>query len=138
MYYLDNARTPEQRAVMESLLTEGICIFCDKRTERRAILVSPNWNITPNSYPYDGTEQHLLLTPVRHVTAINKLNMVEWVELQYIIHRAGEFYPGYSVVVRNGDMEITGATVEHLHFHVLVPNGKTPLIARLSKKVDNE
>lgn len=132
MYNLDNAPDPERRARMEQLAEQGICIFCPPHVDGRGETTKRGlWQVSLNEYPYEGTERHLLLSPRRHVTSLMMLTSAEEIDFWEALHvMFGSDH--FSLWVRNGDTRYTGATIEHLHVHVVTSDGSTPIRVSLS------
>jgi diadenosine tetraphosphate (Ap4A) HIT family hydrolase len=126
LYCYGNARTPEQTAEMRSLEARGLCLFCPdglRGHERQQILFETrHWAVTPNEFPYQGTALHLLLVPHEHAGDLLDLPAAAqqdfWTALGLIRERYQLRY--YGLGVRNGDCRFTGATIRHVHAHVLV------------------
>ena len=126
LYCTDNYRTQEQLDEMRRLEAAGICLFCpgSLRTHARheVLLETPHWSVTPNAYPYKGTSLHLLVVPHRHVSDMLDLDDEAgadfWAALRQIRERFGLDH--YGVGVRNGNCSFTGATIVHVHAHILV------------------
>jgi ATP adenylyltransferase len=124
-YCFENNRSPEQLAEMRSLEERGLCLFCPeglRQHERQQILLrTSHWTVTPNEFPYPGTSLHLLLVPHEHATDLLDLppgaQQDFWVALRAVRDRYGLGY--YGLGVRNGDCRFTGATIRHVHAHVL-------------------
>lgn len=121
LYELDNARTPDQWNEMSALERDGICVFCPNGTE--PLHRVDEWAVRHNRYPYRGAQLHLLLAPDEHVCRIDALpvsaragmwSAVSWVETEYNAYV-------YGLGIRNGHPAWTGATVAHLHVHMIVP-----------------
>jgi diadenosine tetraphosphate (Ap4A) HIT family hydrolase len=123
LYFLGNARTPEQVADMQRLEDEGRCLFCPDQLESQQRLLhrTEHWMVTPNKYPYRGTRMHVMLLPDEHVDDLADLSeaaqrdfwrVLDWVKVHYGL----KFY---GMVVRNGLSEYTGGTVRHVHVHIL-------------------
>ena len=128
---LDNARDPEQLRRMEELVRNGQCHFCREGfTERHKapiIYESDYWLITANNFPYTGSVHHYLIVPTQgHPTKISSLDSEAWIYLQVAIWWLEKYLgvSGESIFVRSGDMALTGATLDHLHFHFLVGQRK--------------
>lgn len=133
LYYLGNHRSQAQLDDMRRLAEAGICVFCpqhlatdpNQRTLHRTAL----WTVTPNEFPYEGTRLHLLLVPDEHVTDVVDLSAEAkhdfWVALRWVREYHRLTY--YSMVIRNGDCERTGATVRHVHVHLLQGDVDDPL-----------
>jgi len=125
-YCFENVRTAQQRAEMARLEAAGICLFCPEQLARhprqRILLSTQHWTATPNEYPYAGTSQHLLLIPHQHASNLLELSDEVradfWVALAAVAEANELRY--YGLGVRNGDCRLTGATIEHVHAHVLV------------------
>jgi ATP adenylyltransferase len=126
LYCFENARTDEQRAEMARLDAAGICLFCPeylaRQEEQRIVLSTRHWTVTPNRFPYAGTSLHLLLIPDQHAPDLLELSDAVradfWVALAAVAEASELRY--YGLGVRNGDCRFTGATIEHVHAHVLV------------------
>lgn len=144
LYYLGNYRTAEQLADMRALEAAGVCLFCpqhlakDKR--RHTLHRTSLWTVTPNEFPYAGTRLHLLLIPDEHVTDLLDLSPEAqqdfWVAMRWIRDHHGLTF--YSMAARNGDCEYTGATVRHVHVHLLQGDvddpGHQPVRTKLSSR----
>lgn len=126
LYCTDNYRTQEQLAEMRRLEAAGICLFCPsalrEHARQRVVLETAHWAVTPNEFPYGGTRLHLLVVPVRHVNDMLDLEDAEladfWAALRLVRQRYGLEY--YGLGVRNGNCSFTGATIAHVHAHVVV------------------
>lgn len=128
----DNAREAEQLERMRELRRQGKCFFCDSNYlaigAPDAKLYLRHWFVRDNDYPYPGTVRHVTIIPYRHVKNLRELTPEEWSELLHAIKRVEENYElhdkGESIFARSGDMAYTGATIDHLHFHLLVGGPK--------------
>ena len=126
LYCMENYRTADQLAEMQKLEAEGICLFCPDAIRRhprqKIFLETEHWIITPNEFAYKGTALHLLLVPHEHVNDLLDLAPASqrdfWEALTMIRERFDLKY--YGLGVRNGDCKFTGATIAHVHAHVLV------------------
>jgi diadenosine tetraphosphate (Ap4A) HIT family hydrolase len=126
LYCTDNYRTEEQLAEMRRLEAAGICLFCPEslreHARQRVIIQTRHWSVTPNAFPYQGTRLHLLLVPDQHVN--DMLDLEEealgdfWTAMREIRRRYDLDH--YGLGVRNGNCTFTGATITHVHAHVLV------------------
>lgn len=148
LYHLSNYRTEEQLDDMLALEAGGICIFCpaelDRDPHQRVVHRNEHWTVTPNKFPYRGTRLHLLLVPYAHVADLIDLDpdaqaafwdALAWVRKEYGV-------TSYGLGARNGDGRFTGATIEHVHVHVLVGDVDDPahdgVRMRLSSRPDTE
>ncbi len=131
LYCFENVRTPEQRAEMESLAARGVCLFCPEvlrqHARQQVLLATRHWTVTPNEFPYRGTTLHLLLVPHEHAGDLLDLPAETqqdfWTVLGMVRDRYGLRY--YGLGVRNGDCRFTGATIRHVHAHVMVGDAET-------------
>lgn len=121
---LGNARVPAQRAQMEEIARRGICPFCPEHL--LAIHAAPIewqgewWSVTKNDYPYEGTETHYLLILRPHMTRVDELPPEAMTEFGAHIARLSKEVPGGAVLMRWGDISMTGASIAHLHAHFIV------------------
>ena len=126
LYCTDNYRTGEQLAEMERLEAAGICLFCPdslrEHAKQQVIFSTEHWAVTPNAFPYAGTRLHLLVVPRLHVSDMLDLDEASlgdfWTALRWIREEFGLGH--YGLGVRNGNCSFTGATIAHVHAHVLV------------------
>ncbi len=124
---LENARVDKQRDVMGKIKEDGVCPFCPEHLEayheEPILRRGDHWIVTRNQWPYSNTETHLLAIATRHVVALSELtpgageellNHFRWAEDVYKIAAGG-------LAMRFGDVGRSGATVQHLHAHLIVP-----------------
>ena len=126
LYCFENVRTAEQRAEMARLDAAGICLFCPEylasQPRQQILLTTRHWTVTPNAFPYAGTQLHLLLIPDQHAGDLLQLSdevRADFWEALGAVAEANDLRY-YGLGVRNGDCRLTGATIEHVHAHVLV------------------
>lgn len=123
LYFLDAARSPDQRRYMEELEREGICIFCEEHVEeyqREPIeFRGKHWFVTRNSYPYAGTAAHYLIVARRHVRTFDELPDEAGAELWSIRRTLKRRLDpiATATVERSGAMQFNGGSVAHLHVH---------------------
>lgn len=144
LYYFGNYRIQEQLEDMLRLEEAGTCIFCPeelaKDPHQRIVHRTPLWTVTPNEFPYRGTRLHLLLVPNEHVTDMLDLSAEAkvdlWAALAWIRAEYGLAF--YSLLARNGACEFTGATVRHVHLHLVQGDvddpGHEPVRTKLSSR----
>lgn len=125
LYNFAAARTAGQLAEMRRLDDLGLCCFCPEGiAETKQDIVAdddPHWIVLRNPYPYPDTAEHLLIAPRRHVTTVSALTSPEWFGFDLVVLDAADCHQGWELRVRSGDMGLTGATVAHIHWHVIVP-----------------
>jgi ATP adenylyltransferase len=130
-YCFENARTSEQMAEMRRLDAAGVCLFCPQELARHArqqiLFRTRHWTATPNEFPYAGTRLHLLLVPDQHAASLLDLSEAVrhdfWLALGAVVEKHQLSH--YGLGVRNGDCRFTGATIRHVHAHVLVGDTET-------------
>lgn len=128
--HLGHARTQEQIDVMTQIQEDGVCPFCMEhfRTYHPKPILHENdhWIITENMSPYDGAVYHFLFVHKIHCTMPHELSiearhsffdLVDWAVSQYNID-------GGSILIRFGDLDKTGGTVDHFHAHVVVGDSR--------------
>ncbi len=124
---LENARKTEQLAVMQRIQDRGECPFCAEnlRKEHKNPILSESkhWILTHNQWRYDEAQLHLLLISTVHARNLNDLpseagkellEALQWAEKRFNITSGG-------VAIRFGDIRYNGATIDHLHAHLIVP-----------------
>lgn len=144
LYYLGNSRSQAQTDDMIEKEAKGLCIFCPEhlRTDpaQRIAYENEHWMVTPNQYPYLGTEYHFLIVPKKHVTDVLDLSPVAFAEIHDALGWIRETHnlTYWSFGSRNGDFRYTGATIAHVHVHVLVgdpdKHDESPVVLHLSSR----
>lgn len=138
---LDNARFEDQKKVMEDIVDDGVCPFCEEhltKYHKQEILRSgEHWLLTYNQWPYDNTTLHLLAIAKYHAVHLSDMkpgaaeelfDLLRWAETNFAISFGG-------VCMRFGDTKKTGATVDHLHAHFIVPEENLPKDKKVRFKV---
>jgi ATP adenylyltransferase len=132
LYYLGNARHPDQFDTMRRLEAAGICIFCpaqvDDPGDPQLVLSAKHWVVRRNAYPYAGTRLHLLVVPRRHVTDMLDLPDEELAGFWEVGRAIREHYQleYYGLGARCGDCVYTGGTIAHVHVHLVVGDVDDP------------
>ena len=136
-----HARTPEQKAQMERIRKEGICPFCPEhlKANHRAPIEwkGRHWAITKNDYPYAGTALHYLAISTSHMTKIAQISDEAFAELGRHMKRISKRnrLPGGVLVMRFGDTKRTGATIEHVHAHLIAGGPLSPKAEKIKVTV---
>ena len=110
--------------VIQRIIDEGKCPFCRENLERhhtKPIIEDGAWIVTENAWPYEGTQRQFLLINRRHIADVNDLMLNEQIAFFAAIKRLANRYglEGYTLLWRSGATNITGASVSHLHAHVI-------------------
>lgn len=129
---LHNARHDDQLEVMKNIIDDGVCPFCIeslRKYHKKPILEEgTHWIVTSNQWPYENTDAHFLLIARKHIQTITELPGGAFEELgdhiKNLITDNDLDYGG--VAMRFGDVRYTGATVNHLHAHVLQAKKNLP------------
>lgn len=128
LYHLDAARSDAQRARMEQLERDGVCIFCPEHFARfhpePLVSSGEHWYVTRNAYPYEGVAAHFLIIPHRHVTSFDALPDEAGAELWRLKRELREHLAplALATIERSGDMRYNGGSIAHLHTHVVALN----------------
>lgn len=117
--------------VIEEILKEGNCPFCRDHFLRHhpnpIIRESDEWVVTTNGWPYPGTTHHFLLIARKHVERIEDLSSLAVLaffdEYQFLVQ--SHKLIGATILWRSGDTRMTGASVGHLHAHIIVGSQRT-------------
>lgn len=125
LYNLSAARSEEQRAYMEGLERDGICVFCresvEQYHEQHVELSGVHWYVTQNRYPYEGTSAHYLIVAQAHVTSFDELPDEAGAELWALKRELKRRLRPLSLasVERSENVLYNGGSVAHLHVHLV-------------------
>lgn len=120
------------------------CPFCPKnlaKYHQPPILgKTANWIFTDSMYPYKGTASHVLVIHKKHLESPEKITVRAWKELHEVIKSVITLKKirGASLLMRFGDTEYTGASVNHLHFHIITggkDSKQPPIFAKVGQSV---
>jgi diadenosine tetraphosphate (Ap4A) HIT family hydrolase len=138
---LDNARHDDQRDVMKGIAQDGVCPFDEEylaNYHKQPILRRGKyWTLTLNQWPYEHTRVHLLAIARLHVESLDALDAAAGEELfahaQWAIKEYNIDFGG--LAMRFGDVKQNGASVNHLHAHIIVPDAGRPADAKVRFKI---
>ncbi|NQV88509.1 MAG: HIT domain-containing protein [Parcubacteria group bacterium] len=112
------------KAVVDALA--GKCPFCQIDKDYNTVIhedeLFATWPCKPAE---DNTAFHFLIVPKRHITANRELTdteklrlftFMDWLDDKFNITSQG-------ILCRDGDATLSAGTIQHLHWHVMVPNG---------------
>lgn len=138
---LKHARTASQKKVMKQIEKDGVCPFCmehlKKYHQNPIIKEGMWWIITKNDTPYKGSFLHLIFIYKPHAALLSEIQSkardeffryVNWAENNYKI-------AGGTILIRFGNTDWTGASVSHLHAHLIVGGEKKSNAKPLKVKV---
>ncbi|MFA6300865.1 MAG: hypothetical protein WC609_00775 [Candidatus Paceibacterota bacterium] len=101
----------------------GECPFCPRNLVLKALKKEGGWRIFNRSWKGESTEMHFLIIGVEHKTNLGELFSSDWVSINSLVKWTVDEYNirGGGLAVRFGDTDYSGATIGHLHFHLIVP-----------------
>ena len=120
-------RTGSQAEIYKQIGEDGLCPFCSENFKRYrvgpSIKDNANWTLVKSKWPYENSKHHLLFILKTHLENIQELDSSMWNDLLELVKWAAEEYkiPGGAFAIRFGDSSLTGATVHHLHAHLIQP-----------------
>jgi diadenosine tetraphosphate (Ap4A) HIT family hydrolase len=120
-----NVRSQVQLQVHEQIIKDGVCPFClanFKKYHKAPIIAETEyWLATDNQWPYDYVQNHILIISKKHLTNLSEVSERAFGDLGKIVKKVLKQrridYGGLGI--RFGDTNRTGATVEHLHCHII-------------------
>ena len=123
------AKTSQYRKVLGEIEGAKVCPFCPEtfKWHTNPILKREgNWLITESFQPYKNTDHHFLLIGKRHKEQLSELTPKDWNEMAQLQKWAIKKFnlKGGGLAMRFGDTAHTGATVSHIHMHLIVPKLK--------------
>lgn len=150
---IDNAHRPDRPdgtdgkaikiygKVIDKIKEDGVCPFCPENLSKYhkgpILKEGVYWLLTKNMYPYEGAKHHILIIHKKHIEKFNEIIPTAWDEAKSLI----EFFAkkenifGGTFMMRFGDTAHTGASVSHLHAHLISPDmenkKRKPIIARV-------
>lgn len=120
----------DQKSVMEQIAKDNVCPFCPNNLSiyhREPVFwQNDDWLVTKNDFPYEGSCLHLLLICRYHVEDIQKLDGKAYLTLKQAIDWAicHHKIKGGTFLLRFGEGVYNGASVRHLHAHIIVGKRK--------------
>jgi diadenosine tetraphosphate (Ap4A) HIT family hydrolase len=79
-------------------------------------------------YPYVGAKHHVLLIHREHIEDMSELSPEAWAELQQVVLELCKErgITGGGFIMRFGETKYTGASVTHLHAHLVQSDPTAP------------
>jgi len=119
-----NSKRGHYADVIKDIADKKVCPFCPEQLEnfhKNPIRKYGHWIVTNNMYPYKPVKQHILLIHEEHIEHAAELSPEAWAELREIIEKetADRNMVGGAFMMRFGDTHFTGASVAHLHAHLV-------------------
>ena len=123
---INNARKGKYKKIIEKIASTGKCPFCkeDFKYHEKPVFKQRNgWFLTENSWPYKNSYHHLIIIGDKHKEKFSEITKKDFEAVSYLTRWAIKKYKikGGGFAMRFGDTNFTGATVAHLHFHIISP-----------------
>lgn len=120
------AKSREYKKTLETIEKTARCPFCKdnfKYHKKPVLRNAGDWIITPSSWPYKNSQYHFLIICQKHKENFGNLKTPDFSSVAKLVKWAIKKYKikGGGLILRFGDTLYTGATVCHLHFHLIVP-----------------
>lgn len=141
---LGNARHEEQAKVMQDVGGNGNCPFCPEQLamchKQEILCENDYWLLTYNQWPYDNTDLHLMAISKKHINSLIEMepgsaealfDLMKYAEMRFDIDHG-------AICMRFGDINYTGATIGHLHVHLIVSTKNLPEGAKVKFKVGDK
>lgn len=127
------AKSEEYKRIIKEIENEGKCPFCPenfKYHKHPVLKERGGWMLTKSSWPYKDTKQHLLIIGKDHKEHISEMSSADWESVNYLSNYAVNKFSlkGGVLALRFGDTVYTGATVCHLHFHLIAPQARRTVL----------
>lgn len=124
------AKSGMYKKVIDEIASQKVCPFCPEtfKWHTKPILKRlDGWLITENFSPYENAKFHFLIVGEKHKEEMSELTPKDWRSITSLISWAtNEFkIKGGGITMRFGDSLYTGATVKHLHLHLISPEVKS-------------
>lgn len=123
---IKNARQGEYKKVIEQIAKTGKCPFCKenfKYHKKPIYKRKKGWFLTNNSWPYKNTGHHLIILEDKHKENFSEITKKDLESVAYLINWAIKKWKikGGGIAMRFGKTDYTGASVNHIHFHIISP-----------------
>ncbi|MFH1346935.1 MAG: HIT domain-containing protein [Spirochaetota bacterium] len=112
--------------IIKTIENEERCPFCQdnfKYHKKEVLKKSGSWFITESSWPYKNTNYHFLIINLEHKEQLSELTRNDLCSVKQLADWAVKKFKikGGALTIRFGDTNFTGATVCHIHFHLISP-----------------
>lgn len=121
----------EYTQVLKKITDEGFCPFCEehlmKYHTKPILFKGTYWIVTENAWPYKGTKKHFVLISRLHIECFEKAPKGSVLELHKHWNTLRKKFnlKGSTLLMRSGDTNMTGASVNHLHAQIIVGQKRT-------------
>ncbi len=140
---LANCRSNDQKHQYQQILEEGYDPFETveriKKLGNEVVYENKNWIAFQNQH-YTDRKNHFVVIAKRFVTEPSELQIAEKFDLFEAYEDLTNMYDilGGMLVMRFGDTRLSGASVKHLHFHIVEPNPNTSIPMFVGCKIDSK
>lgn len=123
-----NARAEGYGETIREIISEGVCPLCPpmKWHPNPILKDDGRWIVTKNSHPYENSKHHFLMISKKHIELLSDLSPEDLRSILDLVNWAAKEFniKGGGLTMRFGDTLYTGATIMHLHAHLIVPTVK--------------
>lgn len=121
-----NARLGEYKKIIEEISRTNKCPFCKenfKYHKKPIYKRNGEWLLTDNSWPYKNTAHHLIILGNSHKEYFSELTKKDFASVGFLTNWAIKKWhiKGGGLAMRFGGTDYTGASVSHIHFHIISP-----------------
>lgn len=114
------------KELLQQELAAHICPLCPdglKMGSNEIVRSVAGWNLILNEFAYEHTRVHALIIPEAHQTTLAELSAEDMETVRQLADWAIHHFQikGGALTVRFGDAHYSGASVHHLHFHLISP-----------------
>ena len=120
------AKSKEYANVISEIESIGKCPFCSDnfKYHKNPILKSYGaWFISKTSWPYKNSKHHFIIIGKKHKESFLELTEKDFKSVKHLTNWVIKKFKikGGALAMRFGDTTFTGATVCHIHFHLISP-----------------
>ena len=121
-----NAKTGEYKKILKKIAKTAKCPFCKENLKyhrKPELKRKVDWFLTRNSWPYENARYHLIILGDKHKESFSELTKKDLEKVAYLTRWAIKKFniKGGALAMRFGEIDFTGASVSHLHFHLISP-----------------
>ena len=123
-----HAQSAEYDKVLKKIEDEDFCPFCPENLLKNKKPITEiyrvgKWFLTENNYSYQEARIKLMIISDEHKENFKDLEVEDFKSVMRIVNWAIKEYNirGGGLLIRFGNTQFTGATVCHLHFHLISP-----------------
>jgi diadenosine tetraphosphate (Ap4A) HIT family hydrolase len=121
------AKSGFYKKVLAQAHSEELCPLCTLKWHTNPILKTlGKWFVTETFQPYPNAAMHFLIIGKQHKKSLMELTPSDWNDISALQKWAIKKYDikGGGIAMRFGDTAYTGATIVHIHMHLIVPKLK--------------